>query len=159
MAEEDTPQLSNLDLPIPVKITRCENNESVDALLVELTAKLARQRITGAWWADAAVAKSQRNAEGDHHWDWGAEVGKHRNRGWLVPDPVFRNVGKTLVRWTAYHSDQLGFGGRIVLATLPSPRTVAFYESLGFEATSAEEDDMVIYELRPEKAKALVEEF
>ncbi len=79
-----------------------------------------------------------------------------RNRPWLVAHPLYRHIGITLVRWAAFHGYRLGFGGRIVLATLPSPRTERFYKSLGFRGTDAEEDDMVIYELEPGLAQSLL---
>jgi GNAT superfamily N-acetyltransferase len=203
MAEGDPPKIFLPNLPAAVTVVRCETGEAVEARLVDLTAKLAKTKIGGAWWVGLSVSKTRSREEGDHHWDWAAEVGKHqnklyvesvaiqttddavqgaavyllngrsvlvdgagailphwlatapRNRPWLVPRPEYRGVGTNLIRWAAYHSYHLGFGGRIVLATLPSERTVAFYESLGFRATSAEEDDMVVYELEPMQARAL----
>lgn len=78
-----------------------------------------------------------------------------RNRGWLVEKPLCRGAGTALILWAAYHSYSRGLGGRLVLAALPSERTIRFYESLGFKATTAEEDDMVVYELEPKDAVAL----
>lgn len=79
-----------------------------------------------------------------------------RNRGWVVSDPMYRGAGTALTRWAAYHSYHLGFDSRPVLAAIPCPGTVAFYESLGFRATDAVEEDMVIYELEPAPAQALM---
>jgi hypothetical protein len=204
MAEARFPEILVPELPTPVTLTRCDSGAPVQARLVEMNTKLAKTKINGAWWVGIGVSKNRRREEGDHHWDWAAEVGRHhnklyfesvaiqtaddavqgaaiyrldgrsvvaegagavllhwlatapRNRPWLVARPGYRGAGKNLIRWAAYHSYQLGFGGRIVLATLPSPRTVAFYESLGFVATSAEESGMVIYELGPERANTLI---
>ncbi len=187
------------ELPAPVTLTRCDSGVPVTARLLALNTKLAKTKINGAWWVGIGVSKTRHGEEGDHHWDWAAEVGKHhnklyfesvaiqsadnavqgaaiyrldgrsaiaegagavllhwlatapRNRSWLVARPEFRGVGTNLIRWAAYHSLHLGFGGRIVLASLPSPRTTAFYESLGFLRTSAEEDDMLLYELDPKR--------
>lgn len=79
-----------------------------------------------------------------------------RNRGWLVEKPLYRGAGTSLIVWAAYHSYSRGLDGRLVLAALPSERTIKFYESLGFKATTAEEDDMVVYELEPKDAVALL---
>lgn len=81
-----------------------------------------------------------------------------RNREGLVDEPVYRGAGTCLLRWAAYHSFKLGLGGRLVLASLPDPNTTAFYERLGFKATPADEGDMVIYELEPTEAQALIAE-
>lgn len=54
------------------------------------------------------------------------------------------------------HAYQLGFGGRVTLLSLPTPATVEFYERLGFQATGEEEDGMMLYELTPEQASALL---
>jgi hypothetical protein len=186
MAEGEFPPSFDLELPATVRLVRCEDGLVVEAQLVELTAKLAKLKINGAWWTGLGISKTQRSEEADHHWNWAAEVGKHhnqlyfesvaiqttdraiqgaviyrvdgrsvlqdgagailshwlatapRNRPWMVPLPEHRGIGTNLVCWAANHSYRLGFGGRIVLATLPSQRTTNFYKSLGFRATSAE---------------------
>jgi GNAT superfamily N-acetyltransferase len=79
-----------------------------------------------------------------------------RNREGLVAEPLYRGAGTSLIRWAAYHSHSLGLGGRLVLASLPNPDTISFYERLGFRATPAEEEDMVVYELEPPHAQALI---
>jgi GNAT superfamily N-acetyltransferase len=191
-------------LPVAITLTRCDTGESVKAELVELTSKLAKLKIGSKWWTNLDVSRTQRQMEGDHHWDWAAEIGKYRNslfvesvavqtddgelqgamiyrldaqsllssgvgavlidrlataprnRGWLVETPLYRGVGKNLVSWAAYHSNTLGFSGRVVLATLPSLRTIGFYESLGFQRAEVEKDDMIILELEPKTAAVLL---
>ena len=77
-----------------------------------------------------------------------------RNRGWLVPAPAYRGGGTALLMRAAVHSYQLGFGGRVNLASLPHARTEAFYTDFGIERTEVVKESMVIYELRPEQAQA-----
>jgi hypothetical protein len=79
-----------------------------------------------------------------------------RNRPKLVPAPLYRGAGTNLLRWAAYHSYQLGFGGRLVLASLPNPDTIDFYRALGFQETETEVHGMVVYELEPELAQRLI---
>jgi hypothetical protein len=49
-----------------------------------------------------------------------------RNRGWLVQRPAYRGAGTCLLRWAAHHGRLVGFDGRLVLASLPDPRTIRF---------------------------------
>ncbi len=79
-----------------------------------------------------------------------------RNRGRLVQTPVYRGGGMALLTRAIAHSYQLGFGGRVNLASLPHPDTETFYANAGFERTAVEKSSMVVYELRPERAKLLL---
>lgn len=76
-----------------------------------------------------------------------------RNRGRLVAAPKYRGAGSGLLLRAIAQSYGLGFGGRINLASLPHPDTVAFYTAAGFVETGTESEGMMIYELRPEPAQ------
>jgi len=201
MAEATADDFELLELPVRAWLTHCDSGKKHEAQIVELTAKVAKTKMGAAWWSNLGVSKSVREQEGDHHWDWAAEIGKHRNslavesvavespngdlqaamiyrvdgqstlepgagavfidrlataprnRDWLVDSPAFRGGGTTLLSWAAYQSYALGLAGRVVVATLPSPRSIAFYKSAGFKAVKSEKDGMDVFEL--ESAAAL----
>lgn len=76
-----------------------------------------------------------------------------RNRSRLVANPKYQRAGKGALLRAVAHSYALGFGGRVNLASLPHPHTEAWYRNLGFEQTGTEVDDMMVYEVRPERAQ------
>ncbi len=69
----------------------------------------------------------------------------------------YRGVGKLTVQYVVWRSQNLGFGGRVILAALPDSER--FYEALGFEKVGVGEEDLVQYELPEDAAKQLLEGF
>ena len=76
-----------------------------------------------------------------------------RNRNWLVNQTFYKGVGTMLLYWALRESYDAGLGGRISLQSLPTPRTVQFYENKGLVRTDLTQptNDLVDYEL-PESA-------
>lgn len=52
-----------------LEILRADNNRLVDAHIIELTKKVALERIDQVWWAESNLTAAFRN-EGDAHWKW-----------------------------------------------------------------------------------------
>jgi hypothetical protein len=52
-----------------IQILRADNNQTVDAQVVTLTADLARKMIDGIWWNDSGLSAASQ-MERDSHWIW-----------------------------------------------------------------------------------------
>lgn len=78
------------------------------------------------------------------------------NRDWLVSSPRYRGTGTALLYWVIAHSYDVGFGGRVNLLSVPTSRTVDYYQKLGFVRTGEDDSGMILLELPPDKAVELL---
>lgn len=152
-----------VQLPIPVSLRNCQSGSNISAQLIELTAKLAKSKIDGAWWGNLGVSRSRRRQEGDHGWNWANRMGALRG-DLFVEAVAVQTEDQDIQAAMIYRLDALsilapGNGAVYVdrLATAPRnhPGLAAqpLYRGAG---TAAEEDDMVIYELEPPLAQRLI---
>lgn len=78
------------------------------------------------------------------------------NRKKLVESPRYFGVGLVLIKHVLRHSHQLGFQGRVVLASLPDPDTIRWYENRGFvntgETITDDDGTFALFELSPAAA-------
>ena len=72
-----------------------------------------------------------------------------RNRKWLCTPPIYKELGPLLLHRAIRESHLNGLGGRIALESLPTPKTVEFYETNGFVKTGVapSEPSLINYEL------------
>ena len=83
-----------------------------------------------------------------------------RNREELVNNPIYRGVGTSLLYWAIKESYNAGLGGRISLESLPTPKTLRFYERKGFVRTDLTQPPtgLIDYELPEAAAQAWLRE-
>jgi hypothetical protein len=67
------------ELPQDVPLTLDPPGTEVQARLVRLTREAAADRIDGQWW-NIGGSKTEREAEGDHHWRWRRIIGELRTQ-------------------------------------------------------------------------------
>lgn len=71
-----------LELPANVQLTVGATGKCVDAMLIELTTRVAKKSIDCKWWVLPDVEKKRKFQENDHHWRWGDRIGKLTNDKW-----------------------------------------------------------------------------
>lgn len=83
-----------------------------------------------------------------------------RNRKWVCSTPVYKEVGLVLLQRAIQESNLNGLGGRINLDSVPTLKTVEFYEANGFVRTGAKpfEPALINFELPLIAAQKLLQE-
>jgi len=95
-------------LPEFVKLTRCADDEIVEASVVSLTRKLAQTEIDTKWWQIPDVPKTKRSQESDHSWRWAERLGQLRDRQWFSALAIQTDDGR-IQGAILYRSDALSF--------------------------------------------------
>ena len=75
------------------------------------------------------------------------------SRGLAPANLGYRGIGSALLLRAVAHSYIRGLGGRTVLRSIPTERTIQFYRNRGFDSHSTEPNGKIKMELRPVPAQ------